>query len=598
MSNLNRPRGPMHHVPKVRAKHTGATIRRIWNYLNRQRSALVMVYIFTLLSSLIALFGPYLIGVTIDNYIVPKDYAGLIQICLIMLAIYLLGALITWVQAYVMTGLSQRTVLALRKDLFAKYQQLPISFFDQRSNGELMSRATNDIENVSTTLNQSVTQLLSSIVTLAGSLIIMILLNIPLTIVALISIPLALTVTRQIAKHTRIYFKNQQQHLGELNGMVEETISGQKVVQLYRQENKEILRFKEISERLNQVGIKAQIMSGMMGPFMNVVNNLSFALIAAVGGWLVFQDLTKVGVIVSFLSYSRQFGRPVSELANQYNLIQSAVAGAERVFEIMDMKSEFEDEEEHRKTVSSIRGAVRFDHVSFEYQPGKPILQDISFEAHPGEKIALVGPTGAGKTSIVNLLTRFYDIADGNITIDDEDIRNIDKDHLRRLMGMVLQDAHVFSGTIRENIRFGRLGASDEEVEQAALLANADSFIRRLPMGYETQLYSEGSNLSHGQRQLLTIARAILADPAILILDEATSSVDTRTEMHIQEAMKLLMQGRTSFVIAHRLSTIQDADLILYLDHGRLVEQGTHEELLAAKGSYYELYHSQFHQVV
>lgn len=596
MSNQMRPRGPMHQMPKVRAKHTGATIKRIWNYLNKQRTALLMVYIFTVLSSLTALLGPYLIGVTIDDYIIPRNYTGLIQICLIMLAIHLFGAVVTWVQAYIMTALSQKTVLHLRKDLFAKYQKLPVSFFDKRSTGELMSRATNDIENVSNTLNQSVTQLLNSIVTLIGSLVIMIILDIPLTLVALISIPLALVVTRQIAKYTKKYFKEQQQHLGDLNGMIEETISGQKVVKLYRQEEKETLRFREISERLNQIGIKAQIMSGMMGPFMNVINNLSFALIAAVGGWLVFQGSTQVGIVVSFLSYSRQFGRPISELANQYNLIQSAVAGAERVFEIMDMKSEHEGE--NGKPITNIQGAVSFHDVSFHYEADKPILQNISFTARPGEKVALVGPTGAGKTSIVNLLTRFYDIVDGAITIDDVDIRQIDKDHLRRLMGMVLQDAHVFSGTIRENIRFGKLDATDKEVEQAAILANADPFIKRLPQGYDTMLSTEGSNLSHGQRQLLTIARAILADPAILILDEATSSVDTRTEMHIQEAMKLLMQGRTSFVIAHRLSTIQDADTILYLEHGRLVEQGTHEELLAAKGPYYELYHSQFQQVV
>ncbi|WP_454190184.1 ABC transporter ATP-binding protein [Paenibacillus sp. Marseille-Q7038] len=596
MSNQMRPRVPVHQMPKVRAKHTGATIKRIWNYLNKQRTALLMVYIFTILSSLTALLGPYLIGVTIDDYIIPRNYIGLIQICLIMLAIHLFGAVVTWVQAYIMTALSQKTVLHLRKDLFAKYQKLPVSFFDKRSTGELMSRATNDIENVSNTLNQSVTQLLNSIVTLIGSLVIMIILDIPLTLVALISIPLALVVTRKIAKYTKKYFKEQQQHLGDLNGMIEETISGQKVVKLYRQEEKETLRFREISERLNQIGIKAQIMSGMMGPFMNVINNLSFALIAAVGGWLVFQGSTQVGIVVSFLSYSRQFGRPISELANQYNLIQSAVAGAERVFEIMDMKSEHEGE--NGKPIKNIQGAVSFHDVSFHYQADKPILQNISFTARPGEKVALVGPTGAGKTSVVNLLTRFYDIVDGAITIDDVDIRQIDKDHLRRLMGMVLQDAHVFSGTIRENIRFGKLDATDQEVEEAAILANADPFIKRLPQGYDTMLSTEGSNLSHGQRQLLTIARAILADPAILILDEATSSVDTRTEMHIQEAMKLLMQGRTSFVIAHRLSTIQDADTILYLEHGRLVEQGTHEELLAAKGPYYELYHSQFQQVV
>ncbi|MCM3783398.1 ABC transporter ATP-binding protein/permease [Neobacillus mesonae] len=589
------PRGSI----KVRPKNTGATIKRIWNYLNKQRSALFIVYLFTILSAAIALAGPYLIGVAIDDYIVPGDYTGLIRICLVMLALYLAGSMVTWVQAYVMTSVSQKTVLHLRSDLFAKYQGLPVQFFDTRNNGELMSRATNDIENVSNTLNQSVTQLINSLVTLIGSFIIMISLSVSLTLVALISIPLALISTRQIVKLTRIYFKGQQQQLGDLNGMIEETISGQKVVKLYRREETETVRFKEISEKLNTVGIKAQIVSGMMGPVMNMINNLSFALIAAVGGWMVFNnEMVSVGIVVSFLNYSKQFGRPISELANQYNLIQSAVAGAERVFEIMDMPSEYDKEPGKKQT--KIQGSVRFDQVCFHYNPEKPILSNISFKAQPGEKIALVGPTGAGKTTIVNLLTRFYDTTSGTITVDDESIQTLDKDHLRKQLGMVLQDAHVFSGTIRENIRFGRLDASDNEVEHAAQLANADSFIRRLPEGYDTVLSAEGGNLSHGQRQLLTIARAILAEPAILILDEATSSVDTRTEMYIQEAMKTLMQGRTSFVIAHRLSTIQDADRILYMEHGCLMEQGTHEELLALgpEGRYYKLFNSQFHQAI
>ncbi|MEK5057857.1 multidrug ABC transporter ATP-binding protein [Paenibacillus sp. FSL H7-0326] len=599
------PRGPAGGQPagsiKVRPKNTAATIKRIWNYLNKQRSALLIVYLFTILSALIALAGPYLIGVAIDDYIVPGDYTGLIRLCMIMLALYLLGSIVTWIQSYVMTSVSQKTVLHLRNDLFGKYQDLPVQFFDTRNNGELMSRATNDIENVSNTLNQSVTQLLNSLVTLIGSLVIMLSLNVPLTLVALISIPLVLISTRQIVKYTRIYFKGQQQQLGQLNGMIEETISGQKVVKLYRREEQETVRFKDISEQLNKVGIKAQIVSGMMGPFMNVINNLSFALIAAVGGWMVFQnEMVSVGIVVSFLNYSKQFGRPISELANQYNLIQSAVAGAERVFEIMDLKSEYEDEQDHGKTPTNIQGSVKFDQVNFHYKPEKPILTDISFEAHPGEKIALVGPTGAGKTTIVNLLTRFYETASGDILVDGRSIRSLDKKNLRKQLGMVLQDAHVFSGTIRDNIAFGRLDATDEEIQQAAVMANADPFIRRLPDGYDTKLSAEGGNLSHGQRQLLTIARAILANPAILILDEATSSVDTRTEMYIQEAMKTLMQGRTSFVIAHRLSTIQDADRILYMENGCLVEQGTHEELLAIgpEGRYYKLFTSQFHQAI
>ncbi|OAB37843.1 multidrug ABC transporter ATP-binding protein [Paenibacillus macquariensis subsp. defensor] len=584
-------------IPKVRPKNTAATIAKLWTYLRRQRTGLIIVYISTFLSSVISLIGPYLIGKAIDNYIMPKDYNGLLWLCLLMLGIYLLGSVISWIQSYVMSGVSQRTVLELRHDLFEKYQSLPLKFFDTHSTGELMSRTTNDIENVSNSLNQSVIQLLTSLITLSGSLVIMLSLNLSLTIVSLITIPLILLATRQISSLTRKYFKSQQTHLGELNGFIEETIQGQKVVTLYRREATEIKRFKAINKQLNAVGTKAQIVAGLVGPVMNAVNNFNFALIAAIGGWMVFKDLTTVGIIVSFLNYSKQFGRPITELANQYNMIQSAVAGAERVFEIMELESEYT---EHQGEVVShdMRGQVQFDNVSFSYRPDAPILQNVSFVANPGEKIALVGPTGAGKTTIVNLLTRFYDINEGRITIDGLDIRELDKNNLRTEVGMVLQDAYVFSGSIRDNIRFGRLDATDEEIIVAAKLANADGFISRLPHGYDMILQAEGSNLSHGQRQLLTIARAILANPSILILDEATSSVDTRTEMHIQEAMKNLMKGRTSFVIAHRLSTIQDADKILVMNGGQIIEQGNHEQLLAAKGFYYELYSSQFRRVV
>nr|WP_188540796.1 ABC transporter ATP-binding protein [Paenibacillus segetis] len=579
-------------VPKVRAKNRGATIKRIWSYLNRQRLGLTLVYVFTVLNAVVSLIGPYLLGKAIDTAVIPGDYAGLVRFCLLILGIYVLGSAVAWVQAYVMTGVSQNTVFELRRDLFAKYQQLPVQFFDTHSNGELMSRATNDIENVSNSLNQSVTQLLNSLITLSGSLVIMLALNIPLTVVAMLTIPLFLLASRKISGLSRIYFKNQQRHLGELNGFIEETISGLKVVKQYRMEEREGERFHKISGELNKSGIKAQIVSGLVGPVMNMINNLNFALIAGVGGWMAFHDLATVGVIVSFLNYSKQFGRPIAELANQYNLIQSAIAGAERVFEVMDMPSEYGDEQ-HRE-LPRLTGNVVFHNVSFGYKPDSPILNDVTFEAKSGEKIALVGPTGAGKTTIINLLTRFYEINGGVVTIDGRDIRELDKNALRSQLGMVLQDAHVFSGSIRDNIRFGRLDATDQEVEVAAKLANADKFIMRLPHGYETILGTEGGNLSHGQRQLLTIARAILADPAILILDEATSSVDTRTEMHIQQAMTTLMKGRTSFVIAHRLSTIQDADRILVIQGGRIVEQGSHEQLLKLQGVYHELYNSQF----
>ncbi|WP_151734210.1 ABC transporter ATP-binding protein [Paenibacillus tengchongensis] len=583
-------------VPKVRAKNQAATIRRIWTYLNRQRSGLIMVYVFTVLNSVLSLIGPFLLGKAIDTAIIPHDYGLLVRLSLLLIGIYLLGSAVAWVQAYVMTAVSQNTVYELRRDLFAKYQDLPVQFFDTHASGELMSRATNDIDNVSNSLNQSVTQLLNSLITLSGSLVIMLLMNIPLTVVALLTIPLVLLASRKITGLSRLYFKNQQRHLGELNGFVEEAISGQKIIKQYRREEQETRRFSGLSNELNKYSIRAQIVSGLVGPVMNMINNLNFALIAGVGGWMAYNHWATVGVIVSFLNYSKQFGRPISELANQYNLIQSAIAGAERVFEVMDMASEYSGS--GQENLSRLRGEVVFREVAFGYTPEKPILTSVSFTAKPGEKIALVGPTGAGKTTIVNLLTRFYEISGGDVLIDGRDIRKLDKNALRSQLGMVLQDAHVFSGTIRDNIRFGRLEATDREVEAAAKLANADAFIARLPQGYDTVLGAEGSSLSHGQRQLLTIARAILADPAILILDEATSSVDTRTEMHIQQAMKTLMKGRTSFVIAHRLSTIRDADRILVIQDGRIVEQGNHEQLLELRGVYHELYNSQFKRAI
>ncbi|OBZ18207.1 multidrug ABC transporter ATP-binding protein [Bacillus sp. FJAT-27264] len=585
-------------MPIVRAKNRSATIRRIWAYLNRQRGGLIVVYIFTVLNAVLSLVAPFLLGKAIDIAVIPREYNLLVRFSLLLLGIYGLSSLVAWVQAYVMTAVSQNTVLELRRDLFAKYQELSVQFFDTHARGELMSRATNDIENVSNSLNQSVTQLLNSLITLSGSLVIMLTLNVPLTVVAMLTIPLVLVSSRKIAGLSRIYFKDQQRHLGELNGFIEETISGQKVVKQYVREANETERFRGISHKLNKVGIKAQIVSGLVGPVMNLINNLGFAIIAGTGGWMAYHGLATVGIIVSFLNYSKQFGRPISELANQYNLIQSAIAGAERVFEVLDLPSEYESVNEGEMKCPNLTGKVDFRDVSFRYKEDSPILNGVTFEAMPGEKVAIVGPTGSGKTTIVNLLTRFYEMTDGSITIDGFDIRKLNKRGLRSQIGMVLQDAHVFSGTIRENIRFGRLEATDKEVEEAARLANAADFIARLPHGYDTILETEGSNLSHGQRQLLTIARAILADPAILILDEATSSVDTRTEMQIQQAMKTLMQGRTSFVIAHRLSTIQDADRILVIQSGRIVEQGPHEQLLKLDGVYHELYVSQFERAV
>jgi ATP-binding cassette subfamily B protein len=496
-----------------------------------------------------------------------------------------------------MAAVSQRTVWEMRNDLFKRLQKLPLKFFDSKTHGEIMSRTTNDIENVTNTLNQSLAQLINSFITLIGTVAMMLFLSVRLTLLSLILIPAMTMITKKIAGKTRKYFTEQQKNLGELNGYIEETISGQKVVKVYCREEKSKENFNNINIKLKNVGIKAQILSGIVPPIMNMLNNMGYAIIAGVGGWMAVEKLITVGIIVSFLNYVKQFTRPLNELANQFNTIQSAIAGAERVFEIMDEEPEYNDNE-NKVELKDVKGTVALKNVDFSYKKDVPILKNISLTAKPGDTIALVGPTGAGKTTIVNLLTRFYDIDCGRIEIDGADIQNMDKNSLRKQIAIVLQDAYLFSETIKENIRYGKLDSTDEEIEAAAKMANADGFIKRLPHGYNTVLTAEGSNLSQGQRQLITIARAILANPAILILDEATSSVDTRTEMHIQEAMKALMKGRTSFVIAHRLSTIREADAIMVIDGGEIIERGTHEELLAAQGFYYNLYISQFKRVV
>ncbi|WP_160725211.1 ABC transporter ATP-binding protein [Bacillus sp. USDA818B3_A] len=605
-SNQANPKNPTffqttHHgprpgeVPKVRSKNAKVTLYKIWSYLKRQRQGLWIVMISTALTSCCALLGPFLIGKTIDKYIIPHQLNGFWLMGSGLLGIYLLGAAFTWLQQYVASGLAQNTVKEMRQDLFEKYQHLPIPFFDQRTHGELMSRTTNDLENVSNTLNQTVVQLISSVFMLVGSVVMMLSLSLWMTLITILIVPLIALITKKITKYTRQYFSEQQKSLGEVNGFVQESISGLRVIKVFGREAKSIEEFREMNERLRIVGLKAQSISGSMGPLMNAMRNLSFVLIAVIGGVFTYHDLITIGIIVSFLNYSNQFSQPINQLANQYNLLQSAIAGAERVFEVLDLESETLGNNE-AETDKKISGDVLFDQVHFGYTEDAVVLKNLSFHAFPGQMIALVGPTGAGKTTIINLLTRFYDIQSGTIRIAGEDIRDFEKTFLRKQIGLVLQDAYVFSGTIRENIRYGRLHATDREVEAAARLANADSFIKKLPKGYDTELNAEGSNLSQGQKQLLTIARAVLANPSILILDEATSSVDTRTELHIQEAMKSLMKGRTSFVIAHRLSTIREADVILVINNGEIVEQGSHEELLRKNGVYSNLYNNQLTQ--
>jgi len=578
-----------------KSKDVKGTLRRIWQYLKKQRRSLLSVIIYTAITSLLLLLGPYLIGKMIDNYIVPHRWNGLVKMSFVLLGIYVLGAVFTWLQQYTAASLSQETVREMRQDLFEKYQALPVKFFDQQTHGELMSRTTNDITNVSNTLNQTVIQLISSIFMLVGSIVMMLSLSLWMTLVTMLTVPIIVFITKQITKYTRRYFSEQQKSLGEVNGFVQESISGLRIVKGFGREDKFIEEFQDMNENLRSIGVKAQSLSGSMGPIMNTMRNLSFLIIAVSGGIFAYHEMITIGIIVSFLNYSNQFSQPLNQLANQYNMLQSAIAGAERVFEILDMKSE-DGEKSNAGSHSEFKGDVTFNNVYFSYNEDVAILKNLSLHAKPGQKIALVGPTGAGKTTIINLLTRFYDIQSGQILIDGKDIYTLDKKEIRKQIGLVLQDAYVFSGTIRENIRYGRLDATDKEVEDAARLANADSFIRKLPKGYDTSLSAEGSNLSQGQRQLLTIARALLANPSILILDEATSSVDTRTELHIQEAMETLMKGRTSFVIAHRLSTIKDADTILVINNGKIMEEGSHEELLEKNGFYANLYNNQHGQ--
>jgi ATP-binding cassette, subfamily B, multidrug efflux pump len=591
--------GRMGHGPRPmgqqveHAKNKRGTVMRLWGYLRQQKIALIVTAAMVAVTVVLNVLGPYLLGVAIDAYISTGNLPGLAGLCLLLLGIHTLNSLLTWLQSYVMAGAAQRTVRDIRNDLFGKLQALPLRFFDQRAHGDLMSRLTNDVENVNQVLADGVVQVVSGVLSMVGVAAVMLWINPWLALISLLSISLmTLTLNRWIAPRMRAGFRNQQATLGTLNGLIEETITGQRVVKAYHREPVVIGQFDAANRELRQAATRAQIFAGFIGPMMNFVNNLGLAIVAGFGGWMAVQGMATVGTIASFITFSRQFGRPLNELATLYGAIQSAIAGAERVFTVIDEPPEVDAPD--AQPLAQIRGAVVFDDVSFAYDAEVPVLKHVDLQAAPGQIVALVGPTGAGKTTIVNLLTRFYEIDSGEITIDGEDIRQIKKDDLRRQLGIVLQDTFLFAGTVSDNIRYGRLDATDDEVIAAARLANADQFIHRLPQGYATPLSERGSNLSQGQRQLLAIARALLANPSILILDEATSSVDTRTEQHIQEAMLRLMTGRTSFVIAHRLSTIREADQILVIDHGEIVERGTHAELLDQQGFYARLYASQF----
>ncbi len=585
--------GPRAMGEIVRPKNSRVTLKRMWTYLRRQTWILASVVGLVAVATVFNLAEPYLVGVAIDRYIQVGNLDGLGQIVVLMAGIALMYALVVWLHTILIVRVSQYTVRDLRTDLFAKLQTLPLRFFDQRPHGELMSYLTNDVENISLVLAENVTTFISSVMVVTGMVVMMLIINVPLAIVSIIILPLTVYFTQYVAKHTHQGFREQQESLSVLNGQIEETITGGKVIRAFGREQDVIEDFERKNNRLREAAIYAQTYGGLMGPGGNLIYNFGYVLIAAAGGWLALNGHATVGVIATFLTYTQQLRRPLNDLSNMFNLIQSALAGAERVFTIMDERTEIENMP-NALPLEQAEGKVNFDQVSFGYRSEVPILKNVSLDVQPGQMVALVGPTGAGKTTIINLLSRFYDVNSGNIRLEGHDIRSVDKHDLRRRLGIVLQDTFLFSETVMENIRYGRLNATDAEVIAAAEIANADHFIRRLPHGYNEMLSERAENLSQGQRQLLAIARAVLADPSILILDEATSSVDTRTEIQVQEAMRRLMKGRTSFVIAHRLSTIREADLILFIRQGEVVERGTHRELLERRGYYYNLYMSQF----
>jgi ATP-binding cassette, subfamily B, multidrug efflux pump len=597
-------RGPMSRSYKIeKPKDTRRAVVRLGMYLLRRRAALVLVLILVVAATLLGLIGPYLMGVAIDGYIATRDAAGLGRISVLLLLVFAAASLFELVSNWTMARISQTALKQLRTDLFGHMQKLPLRFFDTHPAGELMSRLTNDIDAINQAVSQNVVALIASVLSLFGILIAMFVLNVWLALAAVIVVPLMFWFTNFIARYTRRGFRDLQRDLGQLNGVMEEAISGQRVMKAFRRSESAGEAFRQHNQAVYGSAVKANIYALMLMPLTNQLGNLFVIVIAGLGGWLALRDLVTVGTIITFITYGRAFINPLRQLANMYNSIQAALAGAERVFEVIDTPAEqrfslLEDEISGNggsfTPGERLRGEVELKEVDFSYVEGTPVIQNMSLRAAPGETVALVGPTGAGKTTIVNLLTRFYEIDAGQITIDGTDIRQIDRDHLRQQLGLVLQDTYLFSTTVMENIRYGRLEASDEEVMEAARLADADHFIRQLPQGYQTMLSERAGNLSQGQRQLLAIARAVLADPGILVLDEATSSVDTRTEARLQESLLRLMAGRTSFVIAHRLSTIRDADQLIVIRDGQIVERGNHESLLEQDGFYAQLYWSQF----
>lgn len=608
--NSRRPsRGPMGRgrMNGEKAKDFSGAVKKLLRYMSKYKIRLIGMMIFAIVGTVFNIVGPKILGkatTELFNGLVAKvngtggiDFDKIGKILLWTLGLYLCSAAFSFVQGFIMTGISNDVSYSLRKDISGKMNRLPMKYYESRTYGEVLSRITNDVDTLQQGLNQSITQLITSVTTLIGVFIMMLSINVWMTLCALLILPCSMFIISKVMKRSQKYFRQQQKYLGDVNGQVEEVYAGQNIVKAFNKEDAVMATFEETNKKLYESGWKSQFFSGMMMPIMQFVGNIGYVTVALLGGFMTIKGAIEVGDIQSFFQYIRNFTQPVQQIAQVTNMMQSAAAASERVFEFLEEEEE-EQTVEHPVTLENgVEGHVTFEHVSFGYRPDQIIIKDFSEQVQPGQKIAIVGPTGAGKTTLVKLLMRFYDVNSGRILIDGHDIREFDRRNLRECFGMVLQDTWLFNGTIMENIRYGRLDATDEEVIAAAKAAHAHRFIQTLPEGYNTVLNEEASNVSQGQKQLLTIARAILADNRLLILDEATSSVDTRTEERIQKAMDNLMKGRTSFVIAHRLSTIKDADVILVMKDGDIIEQGNHEELLAMNGFYANLYNSQFEKV-
>ena len=602
-------RGPMggkgHFVATTKSKDFKGTIKRLFKYMAPYKYRLIVIVCMAVLGALFSVLTPKVLGLGItkiaDGMIakfrgVPGasiDFNYLTKIVIFLVLLYVFSAFFTYLQQFLMAGVAQNTIYKIRKEVDYKLNKLPLKYFDSNSKGDILSRVTNDLDNVSSTLQQSLNELITSVVTIIGVTIMMLTINVWLTLICLVVLPVGVFCTRPIIKKSQKFFGSQQKELGKMNGHVEEVYSGHKIIKAFNREKISIEEFEEINKRLYNAGWKAQFVSGIIMPLMQFINNVAYVAIAVAGGLFVTGGTITIGDIQAFTRYIRQFTQPISQVANIVNILQSTAASAERVFELLDENEEVK-ELENPISLDKVKGHVTFENVKFGYSDDNILITDMNIEAKPGETVAIVGPTGAGKTTLINLLMRFYDVNSGAIKIDDVDIREMTRKELRNTFGMVLQDTWLFNGSIKDNIAYGVENATFEEVVEAAKAANADHFIRTLPEGYDTILNEEASNISQGQKQLLTIARAILSNPSILILDEATSSVDTRTEVFIQKAMNKLMEGRTSFVIAHRLSTIKDADLILVMKQGNVIEKGNHKELLEANGFYADLYNSQF----